>query len=60
MRTRGPIFGAFNQGELPKIACFNKTTVALEDRRGHRSEQRATKKLRCASEKEITRAERKG
>lgn len=29
MRTRGPTFGAFNQGELPKIACFNKATVAL-------------------------------
>ena len=29
MRTRGPIFGAFNQGGVPKIACFNKATVAL-------------------------------
>jgi len=29
MRTRGPTFDAFNQGELPKIACFNKATVAL-------------------------------
>ena len=29
MRTRGPIFGAFNQGGIPKIACFNKATVAL-------------------------------
>ena len=24
-----PIFGAFNQGELPTIACFNKSTVPL-------------------------------
>jgi len=23
------IFGAFNQGEVPRIACFNKATVAL-------------------------------
>jgi hypothetical protein len=29
MRTRGPTFGAFNQGKLPKITCFNKATVAL-------------------------------
>ena len=29
MRTRGLIFGAFNQGGVPKIACFNKATVAL-------------------------------
>ena len=27
--SAGPIFGAFNQGELPTIACFNKATVAL-------------------------------
>ena len=25
-----PIFGAFNQGEVPTIACFNKATIALE------------------------------
>ena len=24
-----PIFGAFNQGEVPTIACFNKATIAL-------------------------------
>jgi hypothetical protein len=24
-----PVFGAFNQGEIPKIACFNKATVPL-------------------------------
>jgi len=24
-----PIFGAFNQGEIPTIACFNKATVDL-------------------------------
>jgi len=24
-----PVFGAFNQGELPTIACFNKATVPL-------------------------------
>ena len=23
------IFGAFNQGELPTIACFNKATIPL-------------------------------
>jgi hypothetical protein len=28
MRTR-PVLGAFNQGELPVIACFNKSTVDL-------------------------------
>ncbi len=28
MSTR-PTFGAFNQGELPTIACFNKATVPL-------------------------------
>jgi hypothetical protein len=25
--TTGPTLGAFNQGELPTIACFNKATV---------------------------------
>ena len=29
MAKRRPIFGAFNQGEVPQIACFNKATVAL-------------------------------
>jgi len=29
MRTRGPTFGAFNQGGISTIACFNKATVAL-------------------------------
>src|SRR5690348_15298690 len=24
-----PVFGAFDQGEMPTIACFNKATVAL-------------------------------
>src|SRR6266852_6265580 len=24
-----PVFGAFNQGEVPKIACFNHATVPL-------------------------------
>jgi len=24
MKTTGPIFGAFNQGGIPTIACFNK------------------------------------
>ncbi len=28
MSTR-PTLGAFNQGELPTIACFNKATVPL-------------------------------
>jgi hypothetical protein len=26
---RKPVFGAFNQGQLPTIACFNKATVDL-------------------------------
>ncbi len=29
MNTMSPTFDAFNHGELTKIACFNKTTVAL-------------------------------
>ncbi|HUL41508.1 MAG TPA: hypothetical protein VLV32_06365 [Burkholderiales bacterium] len=29
MRMTRPTFGAFNQGEIPKIACFNKATIAL-------------------------------
>src|SRR6266852_487572 len=29
METTGPTFGAFNQGGVPTIACFNKATVAL-------------------------------
>src|SRR5215468_5681475 len=29
MATRRPTFGAFNQGELPTIACFNKATIPL-------------------------------
>jgi hypothetical protein len=29
MATGRPILGAFNQGEVPKIACFNKATVPL-------------------------------
>src|SRR5580765_8972575 len=27
--AKKPIFGAFNQGEVPKIACFNKATTPL-------------------------------
>src|SRR5205823_6411454 len=27
--SQRPIFGAFNQGEIPKIACFNKATIPL-------------------------------
>jgi len=27
--SKKPVFGAFNQGELPKIACFNKATIPL-------------------------------
>jgi hypothetical protein len=27
--TGKPILGAFNQGEIPKIACFNKATIPL-------------------------------
>jgi hypothetical protein len=29
MATGKPILGAFNQGEIPKIACFNKATIPL-------------------------------
>ena len=29
MRTYRPTFGAFNQGDVPTIACFNKATVPL-------------------------------
>ncbi len=29
MLNRRPILGAFNQGEIPRIACFNKSTVPL-------------------------------
>ena len=29
MKTRRPTFGAFNQGGVPTIACFNKATTAL-------------------------------
>jgi len=29
MATGRPILGAFNQGEVPKIACFNKATIPL-------------------------------
>ena len=29
MKTIKPTFAAFNQGGIPKIACFNKATVAL-------------------------------
>ncbi|WP_372522496.1 hypothetical protein [Sulfuricaulis sp.] len=29
MKNTGPIFGAFNQGAVPTIACFNKATTAL-------------------------------
>ena len=29
MATGRPILGAFNQGEIPKIACFNKATIPL-------------------------------
>jgi len=29
MRTTRPTFAAFNQGDIPRIACFNKATVPL-------------------------------
>ncbi len=29
MKTKSPTFGAFNQGIIPTIACFNKATVSL-------------------------------
>lgn len=29
MATSRPVFGAFNQGDIPRIACFNKATVPL-------------------------------
>ncbi len=52
----------FKNGKWTQIfgSVSKKKRFALEDRRGHRSELRAAKKLRCASEKEIARAERKG
>src|SRR5262249_47539836 len=28
-KTRTPVFGAFNQGDVPTIACFNKATIPL-------------------------------
>lgn len=52
----------FKNGKWSQIfgSVSKKKRFALEDRCGHRSEQRAAKKLRCATVKEITRAERKG
>jgi len=29
MRGRGSVFGAFNQGDVPTIACFNRATIPL-------------------------------
>ncbi len=29
MKIKRPTFGAFNQGIIPTIACFNKATVPL-------------------------------
>ena len=29
MPLRRPTFGAFNQGDVPTIACFNKATTPL-------------------------------
>jgi hypothetical protein len=29
MAVKKPLLGAFNQGEIPRIACFNKATVPL-------------------------------
>ncbi len=107
MKAPRPTFGAFNQGDVPTIACFNKASVplgrsvkfdrlkkvtkpfellaggyqiifkngkwtqilgseskkknfAMEDRRGHRSEQRKQRKLLRANPKAIARAERHG
>ncbi|MBI3606763.1 MAG: hypothetical protein HY207_02215, partial [Nitrospirae bacterium] len=52
----------FKNGKWSQVfgSTSKKKRFALEDRRGHRSERRAAKTLRRASEKEITRAERRG
>ncbi len=52
----------FKNGKWSQVfgSALKKKRFALEDRRGHRSEQRAAKTLRCASQKEIARAERRG
>lgn len=52
----------FKNGKWSQIfgSVSKKKRFALEDRRGHRSERRAAKKLKCASEKEIAQAERRG
>jgi len=49
----------FKNGKWSQIfgSASKKKRFALEDRCGHRSELRAAKKLRCASKKEIARAE---
>jgi hypothetical protein len=52
-----PTLGAFNQGELPTIAyrsATKKKQFAREDRRGHRSEQRAKQKLKPTAAKLMT------
>jgi len=52
----------FKNGKWSQVfgSASKKKRFALEDRRGHRSEQRAAKKLRPASQKDIARAERRG
>jgi hypothetical protein len=51
----------FKNGKWSQIfgSAAKKKRFAREDRRGHRSQQRAAKKLRRASEQDIVRAERK-
>ena len=52
----------FKNGKWSQVfgSVSKKKRFAREDRRGHRSEQRATKKLKRASKKAIARAERRG
>ena len=52
----------FKNGKWSQVfgSVSKKKRFAREDRRGHRSEQRATKKLKRASKKAIARAERWG
>ena len=52
----------FKNGKWSQVfgSASKKKRFELEDRRGHRSQQRAAKKLKRASVKEIARAERRG
>lgn len=52
----------FKNGRWSQVfgSASKKRRFAREDRRGHRSDQRAAKRLRRASKQEIARAERRG